>query len=442
VAELDLEILMTENTARKTIEGEESGARPSGSGVRRMLAAFAYRDFRVQWIGACSSAIGTWMQIIAQNWLVLSLTNSPFYLGLDAFLQQLPIILFTLIGGVFADRYDRRKTLLASQYIQTFTSGTLAVLMYLHVVHVWHIMALSFITGVAQSFGGPAYQSLLPSLVDKKDLPNAVALNSIQFNLARVLGPLLFAATLATFLKWGYSEPQAMNAAFLLNAMSFFVVIGTLMSLHVKHVPPTHTKRMRDELRSGLHYVRHHDSLVALIVLAAVTTFLGFAVLTFLPVFAQRVFHGDASTYSHMMAFSGCGSIAGALVVAWLGKFKRMGLTALTMQAMYGLLILTFSMSRVMWLSEILLFFTGTALMMVFSTVTSLVQLIAPNEMRGRVMSIYMVAFRGGMPLGSLAGGYFAAIIGAPTVIGINGVLLVLVAAYFLLVRSHGVREA
>jgi len=160
---------MTENTARNTIEGEESSARPSGSGLRRMLAAFTYRDFRVQWIGACSSAIGTWMQIIAQNWLVLSLTNSPFYLGLDAFLQQLPIILFTLIGGVFADRYDRRKTLLASQYIQTFTSGTLAVLMYLHVVHVWHIMALSFITGVAQSFGGPAYQSLLPSLVDKKD---------------------------------------------------------------------------------------------------------------------------------------------------------------------------------------------------------------------------------------------------------------------------------
>src|SRR5438132_205699 len=194
---------MTENTARKTIEGEESGARPSGRGVRRMLAAFTYRDFRVQWIGACSSAIGTWMQIIAQNWLVLSLTNSPFYLGLDAFLQQLPIILFTLVGGVFADRYDRRKTLLASQYIQMFTSGALAVLMYLHVVQVWHIMALSFMTGVAQSFGGPAYQSLLPSLVDEKDLPNAIALNSIQFNLARVLGPLLFAATLATFLKWG-----------------------------------------------------------------------------------------------------------------------------------------------------------------------------------------------------------------------------------------------
>src|SRR5881392_2577356 len=231
-----------------------------------MLAAFGYRDFRVQWIGACSSAIGTWMQIIAQNWLVLSLTNSPFFLGLDAFLQQLPIIMFTLIGGVFADRYDRRKTLLASQYIQMFTSGTLAVLMYMQVVQVWHIMTLSFITGVAQSFGGPAYQSLLPMLVDKKDPPNAVALNSIQFNPARVLGPLLFAATLAGFIKGGYSEPQAMNAAFALNSASFLIVVYTLMSLHVKHVPPTGTKKMKEELKGGLQYVQHHGSLVALIV--------------------------------------------------------------------------------------------------------------------------------------------------------------------------------
>src|SRR5439155_23281148 len=307
MAELDLKILMTENTARTTIEGKESGARQSRRGVRRMLAAFTYRDFRIQWIGACSSAIGTWMQIIAQNWLVLSLTNSPFYLGLDAFLQQLPIILFTLIGGVFADRYDRRRTLLASQYIQMATSGTLALLMYLHVVHVWHILLLSFVTGLAQSFGGPAYQSLIPSLVDKKDLPNAVALNSIQFNLARVLGPLLFAATLAAFRDWGYNEPQAMNACFLLNSLSFLVVINTLMALRVKHIPPASTRGMRDEMRGGLSYVRAHGTLVALIVLAAATTFLGFALLTFLPLFARSVFHEGADTYSHLMAFSGAG---------------------------------------------------------------------------------------------------------------------------------------
>jgi len=406
-----------------------------------MLAAFTYRDFRVQWFGACTSSIGTWMQIVAQNWLVLSLTGSAFFLGLDAFLQQLPIILFTLIGGVFADRYDRRRTLLTSQYIQMATSGMLAALMYFNVVRIWQILVLSFVTGVAQSFGGPAYQSLIPSLVDKKDLPNAVALNSIQFNVARVLGPLLFAATLALFVKYGYSEPQAMNACFLLNSLSFVVVINTLMALHVKHIPPANSNLgVRDELGIGLDYVRNHGSLVALIVLAAMTTFLGFAVLTFLPIFAQRVFHEGASTYSHLMAFSGAGSIVGALIVAWLGKFPRMGLTALLVQAVYGVPIIAFAISRVLWLSDLLLFFTGVALMVVFSTVTSLVQLIAPNDMRGRVMSIYMLAFRGGMPLGSLVSGYLATFIGAPMVIGINGALLVMVAAYFLM-RSHGVRE-
>jgi MFS family permease len=410
--------------------------------MRRTLAAFTYRDFRVQWIGACTSSIGTWMQIVAQNWLVVSLTNSsPFFLGLDAFLQQLPIILFSLIGGVFADRYDRRRTLLASQYIQMSTSAILALLMYFDVVRIWHILVLSFATGIAQSFGGPAYQSLIPSLVDKKDLPNAVALNSIQFNVARVVGPLLFGVTLSAFRHYGYSEPQAMNACFLLNSLSFVVVINTLMMLRVKHIPPASTKGVRDELQGGISYVRQHASLGALIVLAAATTFLGFALLTFLPIFAQKIFHEGADTYSHLMAFSGAGSIVGALLVAWLGKYKKMGLTALLVQALYGLLIIAFALSRTLWLSDILLFFTGATLMVVFSTITSLVQLIAPNEMRGRVMSIYMLAFRGGMPLGSFVSGWLATSLGAPMVIGINGGLLVAVAVYFL-VRNHGVLDS
>src|SRR5207344_2618175 len=176
--------------------------------MRRMLAAFTYRDFRVQWFGACTSSIGTWMQIVAQNWLVYSLTKSPFYLGLDAFLQQLPIILFSLIGGVFADRYDRRRTLLMSQIVQMSTSAALALLMYFQVVEIWQILALSFVTGCAQAFGGPAYQSLIP----------------FQFNVARVLGPLAFGVILGAFQRYGYSEPQAMNACFLLNSLSFLVV--------------------------------------------------------------------------------------------------------------------------------------------------------------------------------------------------------------------------
>ena len=403
--------------------------------LTRILSAFTYRDFRVQWFGACTSSIGTWMQIVAQNWLVLSLTHSAFFLGLDAFLQQLPIILFSLVGGVMADRYDRRRTLIVSQYIQMATSAALAALMYFQVVQIWHILALSFTTGIAQAFGGPAYQSLIPSLVAKKDLPNAVALNSIQFNVARVLGPLLFAATLSVFTQWGYDEPQAMNACFLLNSLSFVVVINTLMALRVKHIPPATSSGLGTELRNGLAYVRDRAILVELTLLAAVTTFLGFALLTFLPLFAQQVFHEGASTYSHLMAFSGAGSIAGALAVAWLGKFKRMGLTALVMQVVYGILIVVFALSRTLILSELLLFCTGVALMMVFSTITSLVQLSAPDQMRGRVMSIYMLAFRGGMPLGSLVSGWLATATSAPTVLIANGVLLTLVGVWFLMYR-------
>jgi MFS family permease len=432
-------------TAQRASPGDAAATTAPSLGertLRRMLVAFTYRNFRVQWFGACTSSIGTWMQIVAQNWLIVSLTNSsPFFLGLDAFLQQLPIILFSLIGGVFADRYDRRRTLLVSQCIQMGTSGMLAILMYLQVVQIWHVLTLSFVTGLAQSFGGPAYQSLIPSLVDKKDLPNAVALNSIQFNVARVLGPMAFALTLSLYKHWGYSEPQAMNACFLLNSLSFLVVIATLMMLRVKHIPPQTSGRMGEELKSGLSYVRYHSSLAALVVLAAATTFLGFALLTFLPIFAQKVFHEGASTYSHLMAFSGAGSIVGALIVAWLGKFPKMGWTALLVQAIYGVLIIAFSISNVLWLSDILLFLTGAALMVVFSTVTSLVQMIAPNEMRGRVMSIYMLAFRGGMPLGSLVSGYLATYLGAPLVIGINGALLIVVAIYFL-TRNHGVLDA
>ena len=419
-----------------------SPAEPPATGFRRIAAALTYRDFRVLWFGAFTSTIGTWMQSVTQNWLVLTITgtSSAFFLGLDSFLGQLPILLFTLVGGVVADRYDRRRLLLSSQYVQMTSAFMLAALVYADVVHIWHVLALSVLTGLAQAFGGPAYQSLIPTLVGKDHLPNAVALNSIQFNLARVLGPLLFAATLSVFMTWGYDEPQAMNACFLLNSLSFVVVINTLMALHVKHIPPAHAGGMRDELKNGLSYVWHHGTLVGLTVLAAATTFLGFAVLTFLPLFAQQVFQQGASTYSHLMAFSGAGSIAGALTVAWLGKFKRMGLTALLMQIVYGALIIAFAMSRSLPLSEALLFLTGFALMIVFSTVTSLVQLIAPNEMRGRVMSIYMLAFRGGMPIGSLVSGWLATVTSAPTVLIVNGVLLSLVAAWFLL-NNRGVRE-
>ncbi|PYT10933.1 MAG: MFS transporter, partial [Acidobacteria bacterium] len=162
-----------------------------------VFKAFQYRDFRLMWMGACTSTIGTWMQTVAQSWLVYTLSQDPFYLGLDAFLGQVPIVLFSLVGGVIADRRSRKSMLLMSQYIQMTCAFTLATLSFFHVVKVWHILCLSFTVGVAQSFGGPAYSALIPTLVGIEDLRNALALNSIQFNLARVIGPVLAGITLA-----------------------------------------------------------------------------------------------------------------------------------------------------------------------------------------------------------------------------------------------------
>ena len=225
-------------------------------GLRRIAAALHHRDFRVLWFGACFSSIGTWMQSLAENWLVLSLTASAFYLGLDAFLQQLPIMLFTLIGGVVADRHDRRLTLMASQWVQLSTAAILAALVFFGVVEVWHILVLSFITGTAQAFGGPAYQSLIPSLVGKQDLTNAIALNSIQFNVARMLGPLLAGGTLAVLKRWGVADMTALAICFAFNALSFLAVILSLMSLHLKHLPAARTQNMFGELKQGIAYVQ------------------------------------------------------------------------------------------------------------------------------------------------------------------------------------------
>jgi MFS family permease len=406
---------------------------PPRTAFHRLAAALTYRDFRVLWIGAFTSSIGTWMQKVAQSWLVLTITgsSSAFFLGLDSFLGELPILLFTLVGGVVADRHDRRRLILMSQYVQMSAAFTLAVLVYFDVVHIWQVLTLSALTGCAQAFGGPAYQSLIPSLVDKHHLPNAIALNSIQFNLARVVGPILAGVTLATF---------GMVACFGLNGLSFLAVIIAILLLHVRHAPTPSGQRMRDELKSGIAYVRAHGPLMSLTVLAFATTFFGLPLLTFLPLFAQNVFHGGVAEYTKLMACAGGGAVAGALVVAWLGKFPHMGRTLLVMQVAFGLMMTVFAASRVMWLSEVLLFVGGGVLIMAFALTMSLVQLIAPNDMRGRVVSIYMVAFRGGMPLGSLVAGYAANVSSAPVVLTVNGVLLSLVAGYFL-VKSHSVRE-
>jgi predicted MFS family arabinose efflux permease len=396
--------------------------------LRKVFKAFQYRDFRLMWIGACTSSIGTWMQIVAQGWLIYRLSHSSFLLGLDQFLAGIPIFLFTLIGGVVADRTERRKILLVSQYIQMASAGILTVLVALGVVQVWQILCLSFVSGFAQAFGGPAYQALIPTLVDRDDMPNAIALNSIQFNLAVTVGPALAGITLAKFgEKWCFG----------LNALSFLAPVISLTMISARFMPESTKETMYNSLKQGIRFIWHHGSMVGLIVLAFLMTFLSMPMRTYIPVFVKDIFHRGPETYGNLLSLMGVGSICGSLGVASLGNISKKGRFALLMLIVLGAGIAGFSLSKLLPLSYGMLVLVGASMMAVFATVTSLVQLIVTNEMRGRVMSVYNFAFRGGMPMGNLVSGWLVPAYTAPLVLGVNGFLLVLVALYFLTVQRR-----
>jgi MFS family permease len=364
------------------------------------------------------------MQKLAQSWLVYKLTGSPFLLGLDAFLGDIPIFLFSLVGGVIADRMDRRRVLLASQYMQMLCAFTLTALVAFHVVQVWQILCLSFIGGLAQAFGGPAYQALIPTLVDKEDMPNAIALNSIQFNVARVIGPALGGLALTKLGDvWCFG----------LNGLSFFAPILAITVVKARFMPDKTTATILSSMKDGLRFVMKQGSMEALMILAFCMTALGIPMLTFLPVFAKDIFHGGPGVFTLFLSSSGIGSIVGSLTVAWMGNSRRKGLIALTMLICLGASISGFALSHSLWLSCVMLFLAGASLMAVFANVSSLVQLITTDDMRGRVMSVYNVAFRGGMPMGNLATGWLVPIFTAPLVLAVNGVLLVMLGLYFLL---------
>ncbi len=396
--------------------------------LARVFKAFQYRDFRLMWIGACTSSIGTWMQIVAQGWLIYRLSHSAFLLALDQFLGGIPIFLFSLIGGVVADRMERRKILLSSQYVQMATAAILTVLVATGRVHVWHILCLSFVSGFAQAFGGPAYQALIPTLVEKDDMPNAIALNSIQFNVAIMVGPALAGQALGKLgEKWCFG----------LNALSFLAPIISLTLITTRFLPVKTAESMFTSLKQGIRFARKQNSMEALIILAFCMTALAMPMRTYIPVFVKDIFHRGPETYGNLLALMGLGSICGSLTIASAGNFKRKGLVALGALACLGAGIFGFGLSKSLPLSETLLVLVGASMMAVFATVNSLVQLITTNEMRGRVMSVYNFAFRGGMPMGNLLSGWLVPLFTAPVVLSVNGVLLILVALYFLLVQRR-----
>jgi predicted MFS family arabinose efflux permease len=394
------------------------------STLRRVFKAFQYRDFRLMWFGACISSIGTWMQIVAQSWLVYRLSHSAFLLALDQFLGGIPIFLFSLIGGVVADRVERRRILLASQYLQLLCAALLTVLVATGVVHVWHILCLSFVAGFAQAFGGPAYLALIPSLVEREDMPNAIALNSIQFNMAVMIGPALAGQALAKLgEKWCFG----------LNAISFLAPIISLSIISARFLPQKTTDSLFSSLKQGIEFVRQQQAMGAIIVLAFCVTGLSMPMRTYIPVFVQDIFHRGPETYGDLLSLMGLGSICGSLAIAGSGNLRNKGRVALVMLLCLGAAIAGFAASRSLSMTCAIVGLVGFFMMAVFATMNALVQMITTDEMRGRVMSVYNCAFRGGMPMGNLLSGWLVPVLTAPVLLGVNGLLLVLIALYYLL---------
>lgn len=373
------------------------------------------------WGGACLSSIGTWLQRFAQSWLVYELSGSAWWLGLDAFLGESPVFLFALVAGAVADRVDRRKLLVASQLVQMTCAVILAVLFATGHVRIWHILTLSFVVGTAQSFGAPAYQALLPSIVPREYLPNAIAMNSIQFNLARIMGPLL-----------GGWALHNLGAAwcFGMNAVSYLAVIWSLVSIHPNFMPAATGQSMLESVKEGIQFLRVRRETMSLIVVAFLMTFLGIPIIVYLPVFAKTVFGGGVGMFTVLQTVEGAGAIVGALLVAARSRKKNLGRQAIIALTALGVFMAAFALSSWLPLALVFLFLGGVAIVACFALVSSLVQLLATDEMRGRVMSIYNIAFRGGMPVGSFLTGGLVDKMGAPVVVTVMGAVLACMGLY------------
>jgi predicted MFS family arabinose efflux permease len=319
--------------------------------------------------------------------------------------------------------------LLYSQYIQMTCAFVLAGLFVTHALKgmsfIAVILTLSFIVGCGQSFGGPAYSALLPALVKGEDLSNAIAMNSIQFNLARVLGPALGGLAYTAF---------GATWCFTLNGISYIAVIVSLFMIQVKFVPPTSRESILKSMGEGIRFIRQREGLGPLVVLAFFTTLLGFSITGFLPVIVQTIFHKGPETYQLLLVSSGAGSITGAFIVAAMERLKGQGYVALLALLVLGAATVGFALSHWLPASCVLIFLAGAAIMASASLMLSLVQVIVSDQMRGRVMSVYNLAFRAGIPLGSLALGKLIPIVGISWALAGSGGILIALSLYFLTV--------
>ncbi len=381
-------------------------APPRGDeGPRRgMFASLAHRQYRRYWTGLFLSNIGTWMQSVAQGWLVLRLSNSALLLGLVGFAGSIPTLLLAPLAGVAADRLDRRRVLLATQATQMACAFTLAAATGLRLVSVGLVAAVAVVNGIANALTTPSHQSLFLDLVGREDLANAIALNSMQFNLSRVIGPMLAGLTIAAF---------GEAACFALNGVSFVAILIPLATLPPLPVVRRRARSAWIDLRSGLRFARRHPLIPQLLAITAAIAVFGTPVVTMAPLFARRLLGVGPEGLGGMLTAVGLGAVATALLMASRGDFGKKGLGVLLASFGFVLSLTGFALSRRYALSLAFLAMLGASMTSMASLVNTLLQKNAPDRMRGRVISLYALAWLGLVPLGNLQAGAMAERFGA-----------------------------
>jgi MFS family permease len=388
------------------------------------FSALNYRDFRLFWFGQLISLSGTWMQSVAQGWLVYSLTKSPFYLGMVAAAGSLPILLFTLAGGIAADRFRKRNLLLMTQALSIIPALLLGILTDINLIAVWHVAIMAILLGTVNAFDIPARQAFLVEMVGKGNLLNAIALNSAAFHGSRMIGPVVAGLTIAYI---------GLPACFYLNALSFFAVIIALSRIKIKGAENKGSKGIKRDLIEGIQFIKSKPDIFRIIIIIAVFSLMGMPFITLLPVFAAEVLKAGPKGFGFLVGATGIGAFTAALFIAFKGDIKEkdrfMSLSAIC----FSFSLFAFSLSKVFHLSVIMLIFIGWSLVSFFATANSFIQLSVPDSLRGRAMSVYALVFLGTAPIGNSLIGILADSVGTTNAVSISAIICIISSIIFSL---------
>ncbi len=361
------------------------------------------------------SLIGTWLQAVAQSWLVFKLTNSAFLLGVVGFLSSIPIFLLSLFGGVVADRMNKRNILLFTQCAFMVLAFFLAVLTHLDLIRPWHIMVIAALNGIVMSFDAPSRQAMVVELVGKEHLLNAIALNSVSFNSSRIIGPALCGILVATI---------GMSGCFYINGISFLAVIVALLSLKLNHVYKGYKNNTAiKDLKEGLKFILHNRVIVVLIIIVGISSLFGIPYVILMPIVANDILHVGINGLAMLMSSTGFGALIAALALARLGNYKHKGRLLMISSLGFSVSLVLFSLSRNYLFSLFVLIFSGGFSVMAMALVNTLLQTIVEDRFRGRVMSMFMFTFAGFMPFGNLLAGALSQAWGVTATIMLSGVI-------------------